>query len=71
MIDLFETAVNITEGNNATIFIHLINVMPAEREVPVMLGIMLRSAFSSMYMPLLYYHLPHNNINIIIMKCNR
>ena len=69
MIDLVETAVNITEGNNNTILIYLNNIMPTEREVPVMLGIMLRSAFSSMYMPLCDYHLLHNNI--IIMKYNR
>ena len=42
-------SVNITEGDldNKTVSIHL--NLSAEREVPVMLGVLLRSAFSSMY----------------------
>ena len=41
-------SVNITEGENRTISIHLNS--SAEREVPVMLRVLLRSAFSSMCM---------------------
>ena len=55
MISLVDDAVNITEGESRMISIYL--SLSAEREVPVMLRIMLRSAFSSMYiifiMPLL------------------
>ena len=47
MISLVDDAVNITEGESRMISINL--SMTAEREVPVMLRIMLRSAFSSMY----------------------
>ena len=47
MISLAGDALNINEGENSTsVSLHL--NMPAEREVPVMLRIMLRSAFSSM-----------------------
>ena len=47
IISLPSNAVLLTEGeNNTSVSLHL--NMPAEREVPVMLRIMLRSAFSSM-----------------------
>ena len=45
-ISLFGDPVNINEGENRTISLYL--SMPTEREVPVMVRIMLRSAFSSM-----------------------
>ena len=53
MISLVNDAVSITEGERRNISINL--SMTAEREVPVMFRIMLRSAFSSMYiiLPLL------------------
>ena len=47
IISLPSNAVNLTEGENNTSVSLRLN-MPAEREVPVMLRIMLRSAFSSM-----------------------
>ena len=49
-------SVNITEGENRTISIHL--NPSAEREVPVMLRVLLRSAFSSMC-ALLYIVIPY------------
>ena len=47
IISLPSNAVSLTEGENNTSVSLCLN-MPAEREVPVMLRIMLRSAFSSM-----------------------
>ena len=46
-ISLLGDAVNITEGENATVSIHLSS--QSEREVPVMLRILLRSTFSSKF----------------------
>ena len=51
MISLLADAVSIPEGENRTISIHL--NLAAEREVPVMLRVLLRSTFSSMCMLLL------------------
>ena len=52
-ISLLGDVVNINEGENSTTNVTLELSMPAEREVPFMLRIMLRSTFSSMYVHVL------------------